>query len=318
MTARELNTIFERQGIGHVRLEKPFDDSNEIQAFVVDDAGNYIESTDKWHFATIDINDSTGGFDTEDEITDEDYDWFEICDLQFHSQAWAYPRAYINECDGGIDVAEGNCGIRLTDYKMYENQESEIDLYTEQACKMFKDPLVYQNWLLKMFLEEQTKFIEKHYPMMKELGYWMAESDLYKRGFEHEYTSEIWLEFKTVTGMSNFYLKQNLFTGRWTFDDCEPNVNDKDRYKPNNNYVYNINDLSTEEFKEILLKRFKKNGEDFWREEREFRKKYNDEHGFDKACKEEHSTYSLDDFYMHKFGKTVKQLEEEVLSNIKN
>lgn len=53
MNARELNEIFEKYGIGHVRLEKPFEDSDEIHAMVVDDNGDYLGSSDKWHFSSI-------------------------------------------------------------------------------------------------------------------------------------------------------------------------------------------------------------------------------------------------------------------------
>lgn len=69
MNARELNEIFEKYGIGHVRLEKPFEDSDEIHAMVVDDNGDYLESSDKWHFSSIGINDNTFGFETKGEIS---------------------------------------------------------------------------------------------------------------------------------------------------------------------------------------------------------------------------------------------------------
>lgn len=111
MNARELNEVFERNRIRHVRLEKPFDDSDEVHTMIVDDNGNYIGSSDKWHFNSIEINENTFGFDTEDDICDDDYEDFEICDITFYSQSWAYPNAYINECGGGVEVAEKNCGI---------------------------------------------------------------------------------------------------------------------------------------------------------------------------------------------------------------
>lgn len=297
MNARELNKIFEKYGIGHVRLEKPFEDSDEIHAMVVDDKGDYLESSDKWHFSSIVINDNTFGFETKDEISVDDYENFEICDLTFYSQSWAYPNAYINECGGGIDVAEKNCGIKLTDFKQYGNLDHEINLYTEQAIKMFQDPLAYQNWLLKMFLDEQTLFIEKHYPMLKEMGYWMAESGLYKRGYEHEYTSEIYIVFKTETGQSDLYIKQNLFTGKWTIDISEKKpyiVNNSEN--PNLYYQYNVNELSVDELRNIILKKFEKNFESFWREERKFRKEYNKVKGFN----DHNSDYDINMFFDNK------------------
>lgn len=297
MNARELNEVFERNGIGHVRLEKPFDDSDEVHAMIVDDNGNYIGSSDKWHFTSIEINENTFGFDTEDDICDDDYEDFEICDITFYSQSWAYPNAYINECGGGIEVAEKNCGIRLTNYKQYENLDHEINLYIEQAVKMFKDPLTYQNWLLKMFLDEQTLFIEKHYSMLKEMGYWMAESGLYKRGFENEYTSEIYVEFKTVTGLSNLYVRQDLFTGKWAIDVSKRKTHiTHGNEEQNLHYRYNVNDLSVEELKNIILEKFEKNAEYLWREEHEFRKEYNKKNGFD----EYHSDYNIDMFFENK------------------
>ena len=89
MNARELNEIFEKYGIGHVRLEKPFEDSDEIHAMVVDDNGDYLGSSDKWHFSSIGINDNTFGFETKDDISVDDYEIFEICDLTFYSKSWA-------------------------------------------------------------------------------------------------------------------------------------------------------------------------------------------------------------------------------------
>lgn len=46
-------------------------------------------------------------------------------------------------------------------------------IWNEQAIKMYLDPLKYQHWLLGMFLEEEQKFIDKHYSLLKELGYRM-------------------------------------------------------------------------------------------------------------------------------------------------
>lgn len=50
MKAKQLNEIFERQGIGHVKLVRPFfdsDGSTEVHAIVVDDDGNDLQVTDK-------------------------------------------------------------------------------------------------------------------------------------------------------------------------------------------------------------------------------------------------------------------------------
>ena len=119
MNAKQLNDIFERQGIGHVKLVCPFfesDGSTEVHAIVVDDDGNDLQATDKWHYASIEINSNTFGYDSENEISEQDYEDFNIGDLRFHSTAWAFPCAAINEIGGGLDCAESNCGIYLTDY----------------------------------------------------------------------------------------------------------------------------------------------------------------------------------------------------------
>ena len=173
-----------------------------------------VYPTDKWHYAIIEINSNTFGYDAENEICEQDYEDFIIGDLLFHSTAWAYPHATINEIGGGIDCAESNCGIYLTDYNQFENYPSLVDACTEQSCKMFKEPLEYQNWLLKMLLEEQTIFIEKHYPMLQSLGFRMLTTDLYKRGFQGEYTSEIWFEFVSKSGQGHLFIHQDLFDGR--------------------------------------------------------------------------------------------------------
>lgn len=68
MNAKQLNEIFERQGIGHVKLVRPFFDSDgftEVHAIVVDDDGNDLQATDKWHYASIEININTFGYDAE-------------------------------------------------------------------------------------------------------------------------------------------------------------------------------------------------------------------------------------------------------------
>ena len=60
--SKQLNEIFERQGIGHVKLVRPFFDSDgftEVHAIVVDDDGNDLQATDKWHYAIIEINSNT-------------------------------------------------------------------------------------------------------------------------------------------------------------------------------------------------------------------------------------------------------------------
>ena len=70
MNAKQLNEIFERQGIGHVKLVRPFfdsDGSTEVHAIVVDDDGNDLQATDKWHYASIEINSNTFGYDAENE-----------------------------------------------------------------------------------------------------------------------------------------------------------------------------------------------------------------------------------------------------------
>lgn len=134
MNAKELSNLLEKYNIGHVLLEKTYSEDDEIYAYVINTNGTYSDK--------IIINDNTSGFETETEICEEDYKWFEICDLQFYHTAWAYPCAGIDEPGGGIDVAEKNCGIRLVNDPLLGNQ---IDLYTEQAIKMFIDPLKYQN-----------------------------------------------------------------------------------------------------------------------------------------------------------------------------
>lgn len=250
MTARELNVIFEKYEIGRVELQKPFDDSNEIHAVVIGKDGNYNTK--------IAINYNTFGFETENEICEDDYDKFEICDLMFYHTAWAYPNAYIDECGGGIEVAERNCGISLSGYKKYGNLESEIDLYTEQAVKMYKEPLEYQNWLLRMYLDEQTKFLEKHWDTFKKHGYWLSETNIFKRGFECCYTSELCLSFKTITGMSNIYIFQNLFTGKWTIDTriTDGSYNSNVIEQPIHFLKLNVNDLSTEEMNKFIEEKF--------------------------------------------------------------
>ena len=52
------------------------------------------------------------------EICEQDYEDFIIGDLIFHSTAWAYPNATINEIDGGI---------YCSDDTIYEFNESLID-----------------------------------------------------------------------------------------------------------------------------------------------------------------------------------------------
>ena len=90
MNAKQLNEIFERQGIGHVKLVRPFfesDDSTEVHAIVIDDDGNDLQATHKWHYTSIEINSNTFGYDSENEISEQDYEDFNIGDLRFHSTA---------------------------------------------------------------------------------------------------------------------------------------------------------------------------------------------------------------------------------------
>ena len=84
MNARQLNEIFERQGIGHVKLVRPFfesDGSTEVHAIVVDDDGNDLQATDKWPYTSIEINSNTFGYDSENEIREQDPEDFNTGDL---------------------------------------------------------------------------------------------------------------------------------------------------------------------------------------------------------------------------------------------
>ena len=304
MNVKQLNEIFERQGIGHVKLERPFfdsDGSTEVHAIVVDDDGNDLQSTDKWHYTSIEINSNTFGYDAEYEICEKDYEDFIIGDLLFHSTPSAYPCATINESDGGLDCAESNCGIYLTDYKEFENYPSLVDACTEQACKMFKEPLEYQNWLLKMLLEEQTIFIEKHYSMLQSLGFRMLTSDLYKRGFQGEYTSEIWFEFVSKSGRGHLFIHQDLFDGRLVITTSKNKGSAKLPSLKNQNvkYRYYVNDLSVDELKKIAIDILDRCSDEMWCKEREFRDKWNKEHGFDDRFKKQHSTYTIDEFFKY-------------------
>ena len=320
MNAKKLNEIFERQGIGHVKLVRPFfdsDGSTEVHAIVVDDNGNDLQATDKWHYASIEINSNTFGYDAENEISEQDYEDYNIGDLRFHSTAWAYPHATINEIGGGIDCVESNCGIYLTDYKEFDNYPSLVDVCTEQACKMFKEPLEYQNWLLKMLLEEQTIFIEKHYPMLQSLGFRMLTSDLYKRGFQGEYTSEIWFEFVSKSGRGHLFIHQDLFDGRLVITTSKPKECQVAFLEnPNVKYRYYVNDLSVDELKKLAMDILDRCSDEMWCEERDFRDKWNKEHGFDDRFKEQHSTYTIDEFFKHKGLPTQKEMLD-MLKNIK-
>ena len=181
---------------------------------------------------------------------------------------------------------------------------------TEQACKMFKEPLEYQNWLLKMLLEEQTIFIEKHYPMLQSLGFRMLTTDLYKRGFQGEYTSEIWFEFVSKSGQGHLFIHQDLFDGRLIITTSKPK-----EYKvgflekPKVEYRYYVNDLSVDELKKIAMDILDRCSEEMWCEEREFRDKWNKEHGFEDRFKKQYSTYTLDEFFKYKGLPTQKEIK---------
>lgn len=103
-----------------------------------------------------------------------------------------------------------------------------------------------------MFLKEQTNLIDKHYNMLKELGYWQEYSDLYKRGFNVQYESKPYIVF--TTGNSDLVIHQNLFTGKFVF---------LDEFKE-----IPINEISVEKLKDFILKKFEENYEMYWRNER--------------------------------------------------
>lgn len=305
MTARELDKLIRKYNIGYCKLTKDYADDGDDSLFLkVYNNDNEI-ITDKIHFEQIQINDSTFGYDWEGEITDEAYDFYEINEIQFFVNAWAYPTSYIDEPDGGLDVAEANCGIRLTDYKKFDNAESEVDAYTEQAIKAFLNPLEYQNWLLRMYLDEQTKFIEKHWQLLKSMGYSFKETGIFKRGFTTEYESEIYTVFTTTTKVSDLYVRQNMFTGRWTIHEQIQKEDGEFIH-----LVYNINDMSSKELSDFVLRIFERNGEEFWREEKEFRLKYFKEHNLEN-CPDEFNPYSIDIFLKEKCEMTQQELLEK-------
>ena len=175
---------------------------------------------------------------------------------------------------------------------------------------MFKEPLEYQNWLLKMLLEEQTIFIEKHYPMLQSLGFRILETDLYKRGFQGEYTSEIWFEFVSKSGQGHLFIHQDLFDGRLIITTSKPKEYKVSFLeKPKVEYRYYVNDLSVDELKKIAMDILDRCSEEMWCEEREFRDKWNKEHGFEYRFKKQYSTYTIDEFFKYKGLPTQKEIK---------
>lgn len=200
MNAKELQSLFDKYGLGTLELFKQ-DDSDYVDIFAKD------------HPDDIRINDF-GDIPEMDEIVWEDY---EIENIFFRSDAWAHP------LQNG-DKHTGRVGSEFGVYLCNDVVEFFDDVTVERVdavIRAVQDPLSYQIELLHTFLVEMKMVKTIFDPLLVKNGFSMQSSDVFRRGGSLGYVSELSIVYNHPSALpgASIVFTQDICTGRLFYVD---------------------------------------------------------------------------------------------------
>ena len=250
MNARRLKEIISDYGLGEVKLEKFYHDSNQTDIYV--ELSQFAK--DKG-ITEIKCNGNDGGAEIKSEINDEVFKTYDIWELKIYNDIW-------------IRNSEKENAIVLDSHiKLFDDPAiNEIDLYTKKAIEMSLNPLQHSRILRERELNENDIFTNKHLKTLNDLGMNCICNTFINPMKD---TQDIEADSQGIIIFTNkkkvdyhLYIYQNIFDGFFY-----ATINKRYRnllvthpyfiedYGVGEDYVcyeYKINDLTTKEFKNYM------------------------------------------------------------------
>ena len=254
MNATKLKEIINDYGLGELKLEKFYYDSEQVDIYV--ELSQFAK--DKG-ISEIKCNGNDGGPQILSNINDEVYKTYDIWKLEIYNSLWRK-----DMCENG---EEGNAIVLNNNTKLFDDTTiNEIDLYTNQAIEMFLSPLQHSKKLKEIELNEIATFSNKHLKTLNDFNMVTICNSFVDpmKAAQHIKTgSQQIIIFGNKNKIhSKLYIYQNIFDGFFY-----TSINKRYRnllvthpyliedYGLGEDffcYKYRINDLATKEFKDYI------------------------------------------------------------------
>lgn len=250
MNAAKLKETISDYGLGEVKLEKFYDNSNQTDIYV--ELSQFAK--DKG-ITEIKCNGNDGGTEIRIKINDEVYKTYDIWELRIYNDIW-------------MRNSEEEDAIVLDSHiKLFNDTTiNEIDLYTTKAIEMCLNPLQHSRNLKELELNQVDTFSNKHLKTLDDLGMNCICNSFVnpmKAAQDIKTDSQQVIIFANKNKVSaNLYIYQNIFDGLFytSINKRYRNllvthpyfVEDRGIGEEYVRYEYRINDLTTKEFKDYM------------------------------------------------------------------
>ena len=181
-------------------------------------------------------------------------DWEQhiVTEIEIETKEFAYPEGH---CD--IDK-EWVGNIKLSDYSYFENFYSLSLDYFNKALWMSRNPIKAKNKIVRKYISEVDLFLQKYSKVLEELKF-KEEGDCLLQVGSEIYQTEPFLSYyhNNEYRLGGISFNFNMFTEKIYYTKYVKNK--ENNYISYLKYQINLNDIDSEEFKELLIEHLKNN-----------------------------------------------------------